>query len=176
MGPLTELAIVVHAFAASCVILIAPVNIIRRRKDRRHKLLGRTWVVCMYLTCVSGMFIYTLSGAFTIFHALAIYTFMTTTLGVVQIRRHRVRSHVFCMVGGYLGALTAGTFAVVVPGRVLPTLAVESPVLLWSCVAGVVVLSTAWVVFVLVRFKKPQLASSVGSLADARRSSVVATE
>ena len=92
------LLIPIHAIAASLVILLAPVNILRRRKDRAHKALGRTWVIAMYLVCVSGMFIYTIGG-FTVFHALAIFTFATTTLGVIAIRRGNVRSHIGNRVG-----------------------------------------------------------------------------
>lgn len=145
------IVIPVHAVAASFVILLAPVNILRRRKDAAHRTIGRTWVVMMYLVCVSGMFIYTLSGGFTIFHALAIFTFFTTTLGVIMIRRRQVRAHVGNMVGSWLGAIVAGGFAAFVPQRFIPSLAVEQPWLLWTVVAVIVALATAWVLFVLAR-------------------------
>lgn len=146
---MTTVAIAIHAIAASLVILLAPIQVIRRPKDERHKLIGRTWVIAMYLVCISGMFIYTLSGGFTVFHALAIFTFITTTLGVVQIRRGNVRRHVSSMIGGYLGAIVAGAFAVAVPSRFLPTLAVEHPAVLWGGAAAVVVAATAWLIVVL---------------------------
>ncbi|WP_324013736.1 DUF2306 domain-containing protein [Microbacterium sp. JZ37] len=148
------LLIPIHAIAASLVILLAPVNILRRRKDRAHKTLGRTWVIAMYLVCVSGMFIYTIGG-FTVFHALAIFTFATTTFGVIAIRRGNVRSHIGNMVGSWLGALAAGAFAAFVPGRFIPTLAVSDPAVLWSAVAAIVIAATAWVAFVLARFGAP---------------------
>lgn len=165
MGTFTTAAIVLHATAASLVVLLGPVNIVRRRKDGARKALGRSWVVCMYLVCVSGMFIYTISGGFTIFHALALFTFCTTTLGVVAIRRRWVATHVRMMVGSYIGALVAGAFAALVPSRVLPTLAVEDPILLWSCVAGVVVLATAWVAFVLLVLGRAAAPSRAGARA-----------
>lgn len=150
MDALHAILIPVHAIAATFAVLIAPVNILRRRRDAAHRALGRSWVVAMYLVCVSGMFIYTIGG-FTIFHALALFTFATTTLGVLAIRRRNVRAHAGNMIGSWAGALVAGGFAAFVPGREIPTLAVSDPAVLWSIVAAVVVLTTAWVAFVLLR-------------------------
>ena len=146
------LVIPVHAVAASLVILLGPVQVLRRRRDRAHRYIGRSWVVAMYLTCVSGMFIYSLTGGFTIFHGLAIFTFGTTTLGVINARRGSMIAHRGNMIGGWIGALVAGGFAVLGPTRDIPMWAVGSPVLFWSIVAGIVVTCTVWVWFVLMRF------------------------
>lgn len=147
---MATLIVVVHAMAASGVILLAPVQLIRRSKDNKHKAIGRSWVVLMYLVCVSGMFIYSLTGSFTMFHALAIFTFFTTTLGVIAIRRGIIRLHVGMMVGSWLGALTAGVFAVLIPSRDIPKLAVQDPTLLWSLIAVILACVTAWVIYVLI--------------------------
>ncbi|GAA4283062.1 hypothetical protein GCM10022261_05930 [Brevibacterium daeguense] len=146
-----HIVIAVHALAGSLVILLAPVNLLRRPKDSAHRMIGRSWVLMMYLVCVSGMFIYSLSGGFTIFHALAIFTFGTTTLGVLAIRRRDVRSHIGNMVGSWLGAIGAGAFAFAAPGRTIPTLAIEDPALLWGLVSAVVLVATGWVSWVLLR-------------------------
>ena len=144
-----SLFIAIHAIAATGVVLLGPIQIIRRTKDRKHRFIGRSWVILMYFVCTSGMFIYSLTGSFTLFHALAIWTFMSTTLGVIAIRRGNVRRHIGMMVGSYLGALIAGIFAAAVPGREIPQLAVSDPGLLWSLVAAVIVAVTAWAIFVL---------------------------
>ena len=141
--------IAIHALAASGVVLLAPVQLIRRRKDRKHRWIGRSWVILMYLVCVSGMFIYTLSGSFTVFHALAIFTFGTTTIGVISIRQGKIRRHISMMVGSWLGALAAGTFAAIIPNREIPKLAVTDPNLLWAAVAVIVIAATIWVGYVL---------------------------
>ncbi|WP_210603198.1 DUF2306 domain-containing protein [Brevibacterium oceani] len=146
---MSTLFVAIHAIAASGVVLLGPIQILRRTKDRKHRFIGRSWVILMYFVCVSGMFIYSLTGSFTAFHALAIWTFISTTLGVIAIRRGKVRRHIFMMVGSYLGALTAGIFAAIIPGRDIPRLAVSDPGLLWSLVALVIVLVTAWAVYVL---------------------------
>ena len=144
-----SLFITIHAIAATGVVLLGPIQIIRRTKDRKHRFIGRSWVILMYFVCTSGMFIYSLTGSFTIFHALAIWTFISTTLGVIAIRRGNIRRHIGMMVGSYLGALTAGIFAAVVPGREIPQLAVSDPGLLWSLIAVIIVAVTAWAIFVL---------------------------
>lgn len=117
-------------------------------------MIGHTRVVSMYAVCVSGMFIYTLDGAFTIFHALAIFTFATTTLGVLAIRRGLVRAHVGNMIGSWIGALFAGGFAAFVPGRYIPSLAVEQPAVLWGTIIAIVIVATVWVVLVLTRLRR----------------------
>ncbi|PCC53985.1 DUF2306 domain-containing protein [Brevibacterium aurantiacum] len=159
---MTTMFIAIHALAASGVVLLAPVQLIRRTKDRKHRWIGRSWVILMYFVCISGMFIYTLSGSFTVFHALAIFTFATTTIGVISIRLGKVRGHVSMMVGSWLGALAAGTFAAIIPSRDIPQLAVAEPGLLWGAVAFVVIAATLWVGYVL-RFVPAQARISSNS-------------
>ncbi|PCC51353.1 DUF2306 domain-containing protein [Brevibacterium aurantiacum] len=159
---MTTMFIAIHALAASGVVLLAPVQLIRRTKDRKHRWIGRSWVILMYFVCISGMFIYTLSGSFTVFHALAIFTFATTTIGVISIRLGKVRRHVSMMVGSWLGALAAGTFAAIIPSRDIPQLAVAEPGLLWAAVAFVVIAATLWVGYVL-RFVPAQARISSNS-------------
>ncbi|MDR2996581.1 MAG: DUF2306 domain-containing protein [Microbacterium sp.] len=144
-----SIIIAVHAIAASFVILIGPVQFLRRRKDARHRLLGRTFGIMMYFVCLSGMFIYSLDGGFTVFHFLAIFTFTTTTIGIIAIRRHNVRLHRGMMIGSWAGTVVAGAFAALIPGRRIPTLAVTDPALLWSIVAAVLVAATALILFAL---------------------------
>lgn len=142
--------IAIHATAASFMVLLPFVQVLRRTKDRAHRWIGRSWVICAWAVCVSGMFIYTLTGGFTVFHALAIFTFASTVSGVFQIRRGRMWIHAVNMVGSWLGALVAGAFAALVPSRDIPKLAVTDPNLLWGIAGGVAVIATAWVVFVLI--------------------------
>lgn len=143
------LLIAIRAIAATGVVLLAPVQVLRRPKDQRHKAIGRSWVVLMYFVCVSGMFIYSITGGFTFFHALAIFTFFTTTLGVIMIRRGHVRTHAFNMIGSWLGAVTAGLFAVIIPTREIPRLVVAEPLVFWTILMGVIVAATLWVAYVL---------------------------
>lgn len=147
-----RIMIVLHATAGTAAVLLPLVNLLRRRRDRAHRWIGRSWVVVMYLLCTSGMFIYSITGGFTVFHGLALFTFGTTTFGVVCSRRGWVRAHVGNMVGSWLGAIGAGTAAALVPGREITTWMVGTPVTFWTIVAGIVLAVTAWTAWVLVRF------------------------
>jgi len=148
MDILQTVLIVIHALAASFVILFGPVNVLRPRKDARHRLLGRIYAAMMYFVCVSGMFIYT-DGAFTIFHFLAIVNLASVTIGILAIRRRNVRLHRGMMIGSWLGTAIAGAFAVLIPGRRIPTLAVEDPALLWGIIAAIVLAATITAALVL---------------------------
>ncbi|OCG73920.1 DUF2306 domain-containing protein [Microbacterium sediminis] len=143
--------IILHATAGTVAVLLPAVNLLRRRKDRAHRWIGRSWVVAMYLLCTSGMFIYSMTGGFTLFHALALFTFVTTTLGVLAIRRGRVRAHVGNMVGSWLGAIGAGTAAALVPGRQITAWMIGTPATFWTVVALIVLATTAWTAWVLLR-------------------------
>ncbi|REJ05719.1 DUF2306 domain-containing protein [Microbacterium bovistercoris] len=144
-----SIIIAVHAIAASFVILIGPVQFLRRRKDARHRLLGRVFGIMMYFVCLSGMFIYSLDGGFTLFHFLAIFTFTTTTIGIIAIRHRNVHLHRGMMIGSWAGTVTAGAFAALIPGRRIPTLAVNDPALLWTIVTAVLVAATALILIAL---------------------------
>ncbi|PCE13872.1 hypothetical protein AUC47_06590 [Microbacterium sp. SZ1] len=145
---LLHILIPIHAVAASFVILLGPVNFLRRRKDAAHRFLGRTFAVMMYFVCVSGLFIYE-GGGFTVFHGLAIFTLITTTLGIRAIMRGDVKAHRGNMIGSWAGTVAAGTFAALVPGRAIPTLAVDDPTLFWAIVAAIIAAATLWVLAVL---------------------------
>ncbi|WP_193753571.1 DUF2306 domain-containing protein [Microbacterium testaceum] len=138
----------IHALAASFVILFGPVNMIRRRRDSGHRTIGRIYVIAMYFVCVSGMFIYS-DAEFTIFHALAILNFSCVTIGVIAIRKRNHSLHAGMMIGSWIGTTVAGGFAAFVPGRAIPTLAAEAPGLLWSIVAAVIIAATVVVVLTL---------------------------
>lgn len=51
-----------------------------------------------------------ISGGFTIHHALAIFTYGTTTLGVLSVRRGHAPGRTGNMVGSWVGAVVAGVF------------------------------------------------------------------
>lgn len=118
--------IAVHALCALTVLVLGPVQILRPRRDRAHRRLGRTWAVAMVLTCGSSFVI--APDGFTWLHGLAIFTLVSLTLGVLAIRRGDVRMHRANMIGSYLGTAVAFAFAVLVPQRAIPQLLRSEPV------------------------------------------------
>lgn len=137
------LAVVIHASAAFLVLIIGPVNIFRPRRDAVHRVLGRTWVGLMYLTCASSFF-FGLDDGLTFLHGLSVLTTVSVTLGVWMIARGNKPGHIGNMVGSYIGTLIAFGFAAFVPTRLIWTTAVTSPVALTAFAAVLVLIAGAW--------------------------------
>ena len=77
--------IVLHALAASLVLALGPVQILRRRRDRAHRILGRTCYAAMLVTCFSSFGIH--PHGFSWLHGLALFTIVTSSLGVLAVVR-----------------------------------------------------------------------------------------
>lgn len=152
MSPWTPL-IFLHAVAATVALLIGGVQLFRRKGDRPHRLLGRIWVVSMAIALLTSFGVLTITGGFGILHGLSLFTACTITIGVVQARRSKIRSHRAFMIGSYFGLLGAFIGVVAVPTRRIPTLAVHQPLLLVLFVA-VVVAATAATAIGIVRFRR----------------------
>jgi uncharacterized membrane protein len=111
-----------HAVAATLAMVLGAVNLVRRRRgDRPHRVIGRTWVVTMYLTAVSSFWIQEIRpGRFSWIHGLSVLTIVTLTLGLWSARRGKVAAHAGNMIGTYLGLIGAFLGVVVVPTRLIP--------------------------------------------------------
>ena len=123
-----------HVIAALFALVIGPVNILRRRRDRTHRVLGYTWAAAMYYVCGSSFWIVT-DGHFSWLHGLSAFTTVTVTLGIVAAIRRNRAAHLGNMVGSYLGLLTAFAFAATVPSRLIPRLLVDDPATAWLVAA-----------------------------------------
>lgn len=146
------LPIAVHACAALFVLLVGPVNIFRPRRDLGHRVLGYSWLIAMYATCVSSFF-FGLEDGFTWLHGLSVFTFCSVSAGVVFIRLGNVRAHQANMVGSYAGTLVAFVFAALVPDRLIATtLTGDNPWPLIAAVTTVAAIAAVWVVVVVRRW------------------------
>lgn len=152
MTPTWTLLIAVHAICAIYALFFGAIQLLRRKGDRPHRILGRIWISTMAVALVTSFGILTISGTFGVLHALSLFTASTITIGVIQARRGRIRSHRAFMIGSYLGLLGAFVGVLAVPTRRIPELAVHEPWLLALFVA-VVVASTAMTVVGVVRFR-----------------------
>jgi uncharacterized membrane protein len=140
---MSALVIAIHATAASLSLTLGGFQLLRRTTgDRTHRLVGRVWVVAMYVMLVSSAFIRQLSpGHFSVFHALAIFTFGTLTIGLVAAVRGDIPRHRGYLRGSYVGVVGAFVGAVAVPQRDIPQLMVHRPVVFAGAVIGLVVLT-----------------------------------
>lgn len=114
-----------HAVAAAVVVMLGPVNLLRRRRDAAHRLIGRVWAAAMVLTCLSSFGIH--PHGFSWLHGLALFTLGSIALGVVNIRHRNVRGHRANMIGSYAGTLVAFGFAALAPNRLIARIAVDDP-------------------------------------------------
>ncbi|MEO6414083.1 MAG: DUF2306 domain-containing protein [Pedococcus sp.] len=117
-----NLLIVTHAFAASFALVFGAVNVLRRRRgDRPHRAIGRTWLVLMYFTAFSSFWIQQLRpGNFSWIHGLSAFTIVTLSLGLWNARRGNIRAHAGNMIGTYAGLWGAFIGVAAVPSRLVP--------------------------------------------------------
>ena len=118
--------IAAHVVAALYVLVLGPLNIFRRRRDRTHRIIGYTWVSAMYFVCVSSFGIVT-DGHFSWLHGLSAFTIITVTLGLVSAIRRNIVAHRANMIGSYIGIAIAFVFAATAPGRAIPLLVADDP-------------------------------------------------
>lgn len=140
---LASIVIPIHATTAFLAITLGPVNMVRRRRDRLHRNVGRSWIVLMYATSVSGLFI--VENGITLFHALAVFTICTVTLGVLRIRKGDTAGHAGNMIGSYTGLLVAFGFAAFVPERLIWQTAATHPLGVIAYAGGLCLAVVGWV-------------------------------
>lgn len=136
-----------HAVLATAALLLGPVNILRRRRDRAHRILGITWVALIGGVCLTSFGIH--PHGFTWLHGLALWTLLCMVLGVMGIVHGQVHLHRGMMVGSYVGTVIAFLFATVIPERLIPTMLREEPLTIVATVAAVGATCAVWVVAVL---------------------------
>lgn len=135
--------IIIHAVAASLSLLLGAFQLLRPKKgDRFHKAVGRTWVVCMYVVCLSSFFIQGVSDGFSWLHALSTFTIVTVSLGLYSAIKGNISAHKANMIGSYFGSVGAFVGVVAVPTRRIPQLVVHQTPLFFLFV-GLIIISVA---------------------------------
>lgn len=155
-----SLAIQLHLLAAIPAVLVGPVALWRRRRDRWHRATGYVWVTSMALLAVTGLAIpsvgFALVGPFGLgpfglgpfgpIHLLCFATFWGIAKGVAHARSGRTAAHRATMRGMYFGALALAGLFTLVPGRRLnDVLFTDQPALGWlAIVAGAGLVAMLW--------------------------------
>lgn len=113
------LAVELHILSAMPALILGPVALFRRRRDRWHKLIGRIWAASMFALALSSLFIHDnpIIGPFSPIHALSILTFWGLFSGIRAIRRGDRRGHAQAMRGLYVQALILASVLTMLPGR-----------------------------------------------------------
>lgn len=115
-----DVAIQLHATSALLAVVLGAFILWRRKGTALHKALGRIWVMLMFVTATSALFIneIRLIGPFSPIHLFSLFTYVTLFNGLkaIIVDRNVVR-HRAEMQGLYAGALMlAGAFTFL-PGR-----------------------------------------------------------
>jgi len=112
-------AVQLHVVAAICALLIGPVALFRRSRDRWHRRAGYVWIVAMGLTALSSFWVsgFRLIGPFSPIHALSIYVLWGLARGVIHARNGQVRQHRETMRGMYVWAMGVAGLFTFLPGR-----------------------------------------------------------
>lgn len=140
--------LIVHVVAALFALAVGPFNLVRRKRDRTHRMLGRTWVIAMVITAVTSFGIQRPFSSLSGLHALSAWTLISLALGVVAIRRGNVKAHQGNMIGSYAGLWAAFLFAALVPTRTLSQVTAAAPLTAVTTVVVILLAVTAtWFVF-----------------------------
>lgn len=121
LAPLLDAGPVIaaHALAAVAALLLGPVVILRRRRDRLHRWAGYAWVGAMALAAATALAIHEirLVGPFSPIHLLVGLVAVNLWRAIAAARAGRMVEHGRTMTQLYVGALgVAGAFTLL-PGR-----------------------------------------------------------
>lgn len=110
-----------HVVCALLALVLGPVALYRRRRDRVHKLLGYSWVCAIAGVALSsfGIHSFAVIGPFSPIHALSLFTLWSLYEGLRLILSGRVIGHRIVMRNLYwYGLCVAGLFNFL-PGRTM---------------------------------------------------------
>lgn len=153
--------IIIHAVTASLSLLLGAFQLLRPKKgDRFHRMVGRTWVVCMYAVCASSFFIQGVQDGFSWLHGLSLFTIMTVSLGLYSAIKGNIAAHKANMIGSYFGSIAAFVGVIAVPTRRIPQLAVNQTPLFFLFVGLLVACATLFIcgLYFLARYRTKVIA------------------
>ena len=106
-----------HFGLASTCLVLGPVIFFRRKGDKTHRRLGRSWAAMMLMMNLSALATYDMSGRPNMFHAFALLNLAALIPAWLYIRRyikHRnprdLLNHQEMMVWAYFGLFAAGVW------------------------------------------------------------------
>ncbi len=102
-----------HLVTALAALGFGSFVLLRPKGTPRHKAFGRTWVGLMAVTSIVSFWIMEIRGGagFSAIHLLSVWTLFALAMGVLAVRRGRVRAHAGWMIGTFTGLVAAGAFA-----------------------------------------------------------------
>ena len=113
--------ILVHIASALLALVIGPVALFRKSRDRWHRRAGYLWVAAMTATAVSSFWIsgIGLVGPFSPIHLLSLFVLWGLFEGLRDVRRGDIAAHRAGMQGLYVYAICVTGLFTLAPGRLL---------------------------------------------------------
>ncbi len=136
-----------HVVAAVLAIVLGPIALARRSRDRWHRRAGYAWVLSMAALAASGLFIHSIRmvGPFSPIHLLSLMTLWQLWLGVREARAGKIAAHRYRMQAIYMLALMLTGAFTLSPGRLMSRILFpEAPVAGFVVVLTVAGLGCAW--------------------------------
>ena len=116
---IAPIAVQLHVSAALFCIILLPLTLLRRKRDRLHKTAGDVWVVTMASAALSSFFIRGLGpfGGFSAIHIISVFTLFGLWQGVRAAIRRDLVAHQSRMRGIAIGGLGVAGVLSFMPGR-----------------------------------------------------------
>ncbi|MGI3184556.1 DUF2306 domain-containing protein [Nioella aestuarii] len=115
------LAVQLHVAGVLLAILLLPLTLWRRRKDRVHRLVGYVWISAMAVAALSSFFINGLAmvGPFGPIHLISVYVLYALIMGLRAAIKGRYEAHRSHLQGLAIGGLGGAGLLAFLPGRML---------------------------------------------------------
>ena len=110
--------IIVHTALAVVAVALGAFVLFSRKGSTPHRYGGRVWVAMMASVALTSFWIKT-SGSFSWIHWLSIGTLVSLSIGVVMIKRGKVRHHQRWMQNTYFGGLIIAGGFTLLPNRLI---------------------------------------------------------
>ena len=146
-GPVTQLHVVAAMLAIMLAIMLGPMALARRSRDRWHRRAGYAWVLSMAALAASGLFINSIHmvGPFSPIHLLSLLTLWQLWLGVRDARTGKIAAHRTRMQAIYILALMLTGAFTLSPGRLMSRILFpEAPVAGFVVVLALTGAGCAW--------------------------------
>lgn len=115
-----EVAVIIHLAAVLPAIPLGLWVLLTRKGGSRHKLLGRIWMVLMFVTALSAVFIRHINhGGFSLIHLFVPLVIVTMVRAIAAARQGRIAAHRRQVIGMYMGALIVPGLFTFLPGRLM---------------------------------------------------------
>lgn len=142
------LVIQIHAACALLAIVLGPFAILRKRRDRAHKIAGYVWVLAMLTVATTALFIpsfdLALFGHFGPLHGFSVLTFASLWFGMRAVFQGRIAAHQNILSGLYWQGLLLAGMANFLPGRAVNRAVFPNTPDLGYLVIGLGVLALIW--------------------------------